>query len=995
MNSQENEEEAYWSPSIHNSGGSNGSGRRLISTPPSSSSKKSPQQDNLDSLYKVSPQTEANFNGQYYGMHRDDVRYEEDQEKINGARDDQHSTLSSILFETPGKNNNEPQTISKLTHHIDELKVENEMWRKAYRELQSKHTQRVDTVLKEYKQKEEELREKFEEEKSSAIKTLSRSSYIVQSDMKNLIFLLKNHNVDNLYEVINTEQTDQEYAKDPFINTFNELKNCLFSRFRELTDERNELYRENKQLSDILETEKESLIQEVNVFKSEHQGRFNQELQSLREQLHYYQKKAESMEGDQDRIQVDYEQRLIELQQQNKELESLIETERNSKKSLEESIDTLKYTLAERDVQLEQTKTHAQQQVSLLESKLKIKQTELDEMSESLSRIKNHNQRVQEDSSEKLDEFKKEIKSLRETVGQYKLKYGEENQKSYFELARELDSAYQKIKQIEDAKIQQLDELVETYEFRLNQMQEVIQESHRIIDLESKKTETVQKQQQSTTLALERLERILIEKSIITKPTNDLSLLVDKVIEYITIREQQLSTHFRELEVIRTKLDESENNRQLLKKDLEGVISNLQSKLGEDIRLREEEKKRFESLILSLEEKVKHAKESKETNELNLEQSRQLNRLQLELNEKEKVIQSANNTIRSLKENMELSSTNLDYRQKQMEELLNKKEEEIKRVRSDLTTEIDHYKKRLRRLSVENETMQNKLREAELTTNGERRKSFSEVEMLNVQLREQHEKIESLNIQLSKQYLQIREQVNIIETLRKEKDSLSSQINLTNNTDKVIEEQIARLTEHYNAEIGKYREKHEQLSKKYKNLKEKFFRQSLRQNELQSYLLKLQKKQQKKQNEQEESILNQKPPVKLAPSNPSVAPSVHQSEMYSHIHPSTSTTYPPANDHNEENYYPRYIVTHPSSLPTSNETSPNPHNYYVDNEHQPTFYQPISSISINTKTKPSSSKIVNSRNSLASNATNAPSISSTKTKKKKKTSKPRSQSNGR
>ncbi|KAG2378098.1 hypothetical protein C9374_008720 [Naegleria lovaniensis] len=859
--------------------------------------------------------------------------------------EDQPSAFSSFLFaDTPIRGNDNTEALLKLTNHAEELKLELDMWRKAYRELQAKHTARLESIFKEQKQREDELREKYEEEKALSLKCVSKASYVILTDLKNLMYMLRHQNIETIYEMINSDLIEKDLETDQFVTTYKEFKNVLYGVFKALSHERqaskdnlmvlNNLKKENERLEATLhDHQREKALTIDSLVDSDDDSAAQERIAMLEEKTKTLENIIKDLEDKSEKIKADK----IELEKQ-------VLAETRVRKNIESNVETMTKLKIDAESQVNYLRDQLQQREQII----KTKQMEIDRVSESLSI-----------ANDKLQNLETSLEKLKE-------KYGEENSYDYSELQQELDEVTKRL----NHKNQENEDLIRSYEMRIAQMQMVIQESQKVIDLESKKTESITAHHTELIEAVDRLKVLLLDSGVIIKNSRDHQSIVDKAVEFISVRNHHLSNITRDFDLIKKRLEETENDKIIIKKELENVIENLQRKLSEDARAREEERLKFDSIVHTLEEQLQQKRDaSNEQAQMAAEQTKRLTRtverLQIDLGEKDKQLQSANNQIRSLREENEFGLSARDERIRQLEETISKKEDDLAKMTVDLNKEVDHLKKKIKRLQGDNEALQ-------IRVDTERANLAKEAQAATLQLEEAYAarlhdcemKMDSMGSQLSSYAHQIKEQDDRILLLLKEKEELMKR-DPNGSFEKLLEEQIKQLQEHYESEKEKYRLQYEHMVKKYKNLKEKYFKQSLRQNELQNYLLKLKKKHKKKKEEgveeQDEAAIvttsidqthskftaNTSPmnnqifgnnPYSSSPVIQTDVPSRHQ-QYYDAHHVSSQF---------EDSGYPKFIYQPPP---------PQQHHSPSINENTPptSFYQPISSVSITKKSPPNGS----------------------------------------
>lgn len=899
--------------------------------------------------------------------------------------EDQHSAFSSFLFaDTPIRGNDNTEALLKLTNHAEELKLELDMWRKAYRELQAKHTARLESIFKEQKQREEELREKYEEEKALSLKCVSKASYVILTDLKNLMYMLRHQSIENIYEMINNDLIEKDLETDQFVATYKEFKNVLSSVFKSLSHEKqtnkdhmiviNNLKKENERLEAALHGyEREKVLTLDSLRDSDDDSATQERIAMLEEKTKTLENIIKDLEDKSEKIKADK----IELEKQ-------VMAETRVRKNIESNVETMTKLKIDAESQVNYLRDQLQQREQII----KTKQMEIDRITDSLSQAND------------------KLQSLENSLDKLKEKYGDENSYDYSELRQELEEVTKRL----NHKTQENEDLIRSYEMRIAQMQMVIQESQKVIDLESKKTETITAHHTELIEAVDRLKVLLLESGVIIKNTRDHQSVVDKAVEFISVRNHHLSNITRDFELSKKRLEETENDKIIIKKELENVIENLQRKLSEDARAREEERLKFDSIVHTLEEQLQQKRDvSNEQAQIAAEQTkrmtRTIERLQIDLGEKDKQLQSANNQLRLLREENEFGLSARDERIRQLEETISKKEDDLAKMTVDLNKEVEHLKKKIKKLQGDNEALQ-------IRVDTERANLAKEAQAATLQLEEAYAsrlhdcemKMDSMSSQLSSYAHQIKEQDDRILLLLKEKEELMKR-DANTSVEKLLEEQIKQLQDHYESEKEKYRLQYEHMVKKYKNLKEKYFKQSLRQNELQNYLLKLKRKHKKKKEDADTVEEGQEDALavaitsmdqqhsKFATTNISPMNSqIFGNNLYSSSSPVIQTEVP--NRHQqyydahhissqfEDSGYPKFIYQPPPptqqqhSSPTVNENA------------LPTtsFYQPISSVSITKKSPPNSNSTLSNHHSQPSSLSHTTNTSQNTAPKKKKKS---------
>ena len=893
------------------------------------------------------------------------------------------------------------------------MKLELDTWRSLYKELQTKHTARLENIFKEQKQREEEIRQKYEEDKSLSQKGVSKASFVIMTDMKNLLYLFKHQNIENVYEMVNTEINEKDIASDQFICIYKEFKTALFNIFKSISTEKH-INKEHHTLVQSLRVEKEKLEKELFTLKQSIDIGPSHDQEKIQELHEEYASKIEEMEQKNYKLESQVkelkgiDEKFEKIKLERLELERQISSEARIRERLEEEVETLRSLKNETETQLNLLKQQLQQRDYIV----KTKQTEIDKLSDNLLRS-NDKVRVLEDSLDKLKE-----------------KYGEENSFDYHELQHELEDLSKRL----NMKIHENEEITRSYEMRINQMEKVIQESQKVIDLESKKTETITSHHTELVEEVDRLKNLLLESGVVIKNSRDYRTIVDKTVEFVSVRSHHFSSVARELEMSKKRLEDSENDRIIIKKELEAIIQGLEHKLSDDTRLREEEKYKFETIIKSLEDQLVQKREF--SNEVIMEQTKRLNRnmerLQIDLAEKDKQLQSATNTIRSLREESDIGVAARDERIRQLEDNLAKKDEEISKASMDFNKDIDHLKKKIKKLQADNDSLHMRVENERSSMAKEAQSAALQLEdAYTGKLRDYEIKFEALNSQLSQYHDQISDLEDRINSLIREKEELIRR-DSNSSVEKILDEQLRQLQDHYESDNRKYLEQYEHMVKKYKILKERFFKQSLRQNELQNYLLKLKRKHKRKKEGGEDQEQDTDPAIQTTDttikqtSNILSMPSMitSNSNLYSNtpimnsnimnegrhvISPNThqqQNTYYDYNNYqshplnNDEHIYPKYIVAHPPPPSTTLHTTSSPSVHHSDhmphNNQLPSYYQPISAVSITKKASQlatASQKILNTAPLTNPNSTTTTATTKKKKKSNTSTSKTRSSSN--
>lgn len=499
----------------------------------------------------------------------------------------------------------------------------------------------------------------------------------------------------------------------------------------------------------------------------------------------------------------------------------------------------LEQMIASRANELDERKAILEEQLKLkeeFESSFQILQRKLLEQQAETERINQNYSRAQVVLAQEREKHAKELEAigqqqseLKDTIASLEL-----TNKTMQQHLSKSQSLEEEIGKEREANKQQLD--------KYTQLKEVIQQSDKMISLQRQKIDQLFQDNtnaRAILLSIAKLSNANLENTVsLPMAADHAHILVKQLYDQVRkLQEDILSIQAQKMDIEQKHKEVQQNIKdsefsQALKLELQNVISKMEIQLSEDAKARDEEKQRFKHTILQL---------------------------QLQMNAKDELVGSFQAALQESRKKTEAS----ELRALQMED--------------DMRIEMLKFRETIEKHKIENQALQKQLAEAPKHTRPLSASSADKpISLQNESMQSRKSNVtkhdiveEPLNVKpavntgtheldvflnhLTTQMVQNKSLEETVQKLVDEKNILKQRLDSLAHNTTLPQEAALSLRSQYENELEKSNEQRKKvehelekrrhqldlLMRKYKSMKDKYFRQSLRQNELQNFLLKM------------------------------------------------------------------------------------------------------------------------------------------------------------
>jgi hypothetical protein len=704
----------------------------------------------------------------------------------------------------------------------------------------------------------------------------------MENEIRNIIVSMKNTDVDDIPELQQELVDPTDVASNiAFYQTVNELKSELSSIFLQIKRGKTQLVGDNKQLKDLLEKEKNKLLKEIQQFKSIQQERFQHDVEqykdtvkALTHQLRLadderiqLEKKIDELESENEsdiqQLKNDNQKMQIELDNANKiksDLSDQLARERKRNVDMDEYIRQLQSSLQNRTKDAEDfAETHNTNTTQLLslEEKLNEEKSQNEKLNTLVNKLRLEAITEKEQHTKQLESLRTRLHEERKDKEKYEEEYSQLKQQTLIEQNSTHIGLETLVQQLQ-SELSRCNTSQRSLEEKLQHAQMIQDESKRVIDLQDRQLDS---QKDQLIQLLELLNRNKDLDLDIPEDSSIFELLVQKIVaaneelDIINERLRESDIDSRSLiQECRTQINslnkqikDNEIVYQGLKHELETVVSNLEEQLKSDNSIREQEREQYKQTVLKLQTQLQNSvllendyKESYDDQMKNFSQRQKESEVQ-----KDRLIQQNNKDKLELQQKIRTLSENLNQYQDRNSTLEETSQRDAIKI-EELSLEITKLQAIIEQKSSENTILRENF-------NQEIKRVVSNLKLQNDSLKKQVELVETKH----------NNDHNHSEVLKKTVFTLQHQLDTSTQMNRQLDEAVKKIIEERNAlryeidhlltemkqtkmsnidELESAKQQLERLSKKYKSVKEKYFKQSVRQNELQNYLLKVKRK---------------------------------------------------------------------------------------------------------------------------------------------------------
>lgn len=697
-------------------------------------------------------------------------------------------------------------------------------WQRQVTENEIKSKERINFLIQEQERREKTMKQQFEKEKLRLVQQQSQIKISFEKELNHMIQCFRDFDlgvIKSIFEEEIKEEDTSDHENDvPGSNFITELKkevvNVFDKRFPQLCEEKNseteqlteklqklekssqDLEKKNKSQADQIKNLQESLNS-----KEDAQIGLQNEIETLKITISSYVKPEEAQIHDENIAQLkqEREQLLNEVNEKESEISSLsqhiehFKTLFEQQKQKTEEI-TKNFSNEKRDQETKSLSFENQRLSSEIESQRK----SLDEKEKQISELLNENQKL----SLKFKVLDGDQETKLKTQGKI-----QQMQQDHLHL--------QEFKQKLTANTQNLLHFI----WLLNS-------SSRYSETSSPKPEKI-----TTTVfpaeIVSKIEKLIDEKKFDDPNSFE---VVQKALQFLY--EELIHTKINLREQVKeneSRVAEKESLSSSFRDELKDAIAKMKNQLQIDTEKSKKEKLKDKMMIAALQKQIKHYQSQNNPNSSAF------------------VSQKDENT-----EELVTKITHLE----QLRDLLQEKNKTLSDLVEQQQQTLEKEKKNLLSIQVELQTFQKSLATKKLEISTLKNKNSSEIQHYFNEIKRLKEKCEILQ----KEKEELNQKANN-STSYNENSSSISQADIEEAIKKVLEQQQVVMVPSPQklvnepekvVDVKELKEENEKMKKKYKQIKQKFLRQSLRQNELQSFVIRnlsSSEQQQQQQNKQE------------------------------------------------------------------------------------------------------------------------------------------------
>lgn len=779
----------------------------------------------------------------------------------------QFSTLSSLPISQIHESSLLNQTFEKkenINPSLHSLQCEIQLWQDAYKSAQENHSNKIKQLIRDQKNREDEIRKELKLKWDLKFEEINKDIHFVENELRwmiqsmigrikkydsisypNSINILETdtndrHNQDELHSellslsdvlkdlVHGLETRPRSSSSSPIAHIINDFLNHFQSVLRNIQHQYDRTTSSNQKMIDLNQK------YEITIKKLE------QEMRQLTQQSETDRNEMLILQQEKAKIDLNFakeKQSVInyqnELESLKKKLQDIIEKNKKSDTELKNDNKTLLQKKQDLEIEVQNLKLQLNNKTNSLESA----NSKIQELYASLSSVKT----TSEDFRESNENLNRELVRLKPFEPKYEetsrnLNDEKEKRIACEKMIEELNLEIKKINSNRTQTISALEKELSEFKRTSNEIQQQLDHARKtlnqtentlqteLLNVERNyRTETKELKEKIQKLEQEKEEiKTNSEKLINSEYQKNISRLVGVISAYnknIKMNEDpvsQISSIFDQYEKrildiqdksfaleagfksqtlsyenniselqyqIRSKQEQMNN----LKYDIEQAVAKMEERVSNDAKIRGEERQRYKTVITVLQRQLENAG-----------------------------LQSNISKVEDIKS----KKNNLTKYKKLITKLQNEKE--------ILEVEKQKYQKSLTVHTQKNQELQQKLEETEAHLN----------EILN-----QKSELETEILRLKEIEIATEEQLSHFVESMQDSTIIKSQIEISQ--DKVTNYNSQNNKEDSNAsqiievQLTELQEKNSELEKKYKHIKDKYIRQSLRQNELQNYILNL------------------------------------------------------------------------------------------------------------------------------------------------------------
>eukprot|EP00818_Percolomonas_sp_WS_P000278 CAMPEP_0117438156 /NCGR_PEP_ID=MMETSP0759-20121206/1907_1 /TAXON_ID=63605 /ORGANISM="Percolomonas cosmopolitus, Strain WS" /LENGTH=1016 /DNA_ID=CAMNT_0005229837 /DNA_START=181 /DNA_END=3227 /DNA_ORIENTATION=- len=760
-----------------------------------------------------------------------------------------------------------PKNTTSTNPSLHSLQCEIQLWQDAYQTAQEGHATRIKQLIQEQKGRESGMRQEIQEKWERRFDEVRRDTEVIEKEMRWMVNVMlgrmASRGDDNITDdTIPTQENSSQQqkltsssshsfseslnvilkelihgldthhvTKATISSTTSHLMNDFKSRFhallRNIQQQYEQLHVQNDRLSEVGSHQQrsgkrqEAQIEELNdsLEKTQHKLlTMQQEKAQLDLQLAQHRQQIEHLKSDNERLDSEMRQHFADSSSSTTELQKRVRQLERERDEFQSDVQDLELQLTNKTKNMDNT----EQKLNDTFEKLKNEQLTNTELRDTIynleseirklqaieDRFKDVQHQLQEESEERstsqqtIHELHQEIDDLRAKYTQTERKLQTENdeyKRQCYEAQQLLEALRSDSKKLHSQHEEQLLHLEATYEKKISLLEKQLQNTRGDMqELQEKTTQQIASEYQGVISRLTGIisthnQQIIKENgdpitqvaSIFDNYENRIAEIQEKsfVMEAsFKSRELKYEHKISELEF---KVREKQAQMDDLKHDIEAAIEKMETKISNDAKIRGDERQRYKTVISVLQQQIENSGLPKSS-------------AVAALTSPKKNSKDSNGTMEKMR---------LKY--KRTVAKLQKEKQALELSADKLENAQQSAKKRIALLQEQNGQLKQQLQKA-------------------------HERCDSLDqqmrININKDAQDIEELIQQNSVLRQEVDELKEK--------EVCGAPTSDALQDYSGNQQLRTQLHE-LSKKYKHIKDKYIRQSLRQNELQNYILNL------------------------------------------------------------------------------------------------------------------------------------------------------------